>query len=174
MNFKTKDMVKASFFIALGLVLPFAFHVTGMGGQIFLPMHIPVLLCGLILGAKYGIIVGVITPILSSAITGMPPMIPGAVFMMFELGTYGFISGYLYKGKKLNLYVALIAAMLLGRFVSGIAHYTFLIAHGNDFVLKGFLAGAFITSFPGILVQIIFIPVIVKALSKFKEVSLNA
>lgn len=173
MNFKTKDMVKAAFFIALGLVLPLAFHFVNMGGKIFLPMHIPVLLCGFILGARYGLIVGLITPILSSVITGMPPMIPTGIFMMFELGTYGFASGYLYKNKRLNLYVALIVSMLLGRLVSGIANYIFLIANGNSFVLKGFLTASFVTSFPGILIQIIFIPVIVKALARNKGMSLD-
>jgi thiamine transporter ThiT len=83
MNIKTKDLVKAALFLALGIILPYIFHMEGgMGGQMFLPMHIPVLLCGFILGERYGLLVGILTPVLNSVITGMPPIYPVALAMM--------------------------------------------------------------------------------------------
>ena len=60
MNEKTKDLVWAALFLAIGIVIPYVFHVTSLPGQIFLPMHIPVLLCGVILGKKYGLILGIL------------------------------------------------------------------------------------------------------------------
>ncbi|GAA0086870.1 ECF transporter S component [Clostridium sp. CTA-7] len=162
MNVKTNNMVKASLFIALGLIFPYIFHLTGMAGPIFLPMHIPVLLCGLMLGPKYGLIIGFITPLLNSVITGMPPIYPTGISMAFELATYGFVGGFLYKKKNINMFISLILSMILGRFVSGIAMFTMLTVGGKSFVLKMFLTSAFITSIPGIVIQLILIPIVVK------------
>ncbi|RKD22183.1 Protein of unknown function [Caminicella sporogenes DSM 14501] len=169
---KTNELVKASLFLSLGLILPYAFHATGMAGPIFLPMHIPVLLCGFVLGERYGVMIGFITPFLNSFLTGMPPLYPVAISMGFELATYGFITGYLYKNKRVNVYISLIIAMIIGRFISGIANYLLLTLGGKVFVFKMFLMSAFIKSIWGILIQIVFIPIIIKAIEK-RKVSVN-
>jgi len=161
MNFKTSDLVKASLFLALGLILPFIFHATGLPGQVFLPMHIPVLLCGFILGPQYGVMVGMVTPLLSSLLTGMPPLFPIGFAMIFELGTYGLVGGYFYKNRKVNVYVSLIISMILGRFISGIIKYLLMVGTSKVFVLKGFLIVSFVTCIWGIVIQIILIPFIV-------------
>lgn len=166
MKFKTNDMVKASIFLALGLILPYFFHLMGMAGTVFLPMHIPVLLCGFILGSRYGLIVGLVTPLLSSVLTGMPPIYPIGISMCLELAMYGFISGFLYKEKGLNIFIALIIAMLAGRAVSGVANYALFTMGGKPFVFKMFLTGSFVKGMWGILIQLIFIPIIMKALEK--------
>lgn len=163
MNTKTNDMVKASLFLALGLIVPYIFHVTGIPGTVFLPMHIPVLLCGFILGSKYGIVIGFITPFLNSLLSGMPPMYP-AISMAFELATYGFVAGYFYKKKEANIYVSLIISMLLGRVVSGVANYILLTTGGKSYAFKIFLTSAFVKPVWGIIIQIVLIPIIVKAL----------
>ncbi|WDC85415.1 hypothetical protein PL321_08820 [Caloramator sp. mosi_1] len=59
---KDKKLVLASLFLALGLLIPSIFHMSGLPGNVFLPMHIPVLLCGFILGERYGALIGFITP----------------------------------------------------------------------------------------------------------------
>lgn len=69
----TRRLVMAALCVALGVVLPMAFHSVPRGGSIFLPMHIPVLLCGLACGWPYGLACGVLAPLCSSLITGMPP-----------------------------------------------------------------------------------------------------
>ncbi|WP_027625173.1 ECF transporter S component [Clostridium lundense] len=174
METNTKELVKASLFLALGLILPYIFHFTGMPGNVFLPMHIPVLLCGLILGERYGLLIGFITPLINSVITGMPPIYPVAVAMAFELAAYGWLSGYLFKRKKSNVYIALILAMIFGRLISGIANYVLMGFVGKSFVLKLFMISAFVKPLWGILIQIIIIPFVVKAIERnSKAVSLN-
>lgn len=160
----TKSLVKGSVFLALGLIIPYIFHSTGIPGTIFLPMHIPVLLCGFILGKKYGLLIGAITPFLNSVISGMPPIYPVAISMGFELATYGFLSGYLFKDKEYSIYTSLISAMIVGRFVSGISNYLLLSLGGKPYVLGMFLGGAFIKPIWGILIQLALIPAIVKGL----------
>ena len=95
MNQKTKDLVFAALCVALGLIVPQVFHlipfvgaVPNLGG-VFLPMHIPVLLCGFLCGWKYGAVCGAVVPFLSSIATGMPVMWPQGVSMIFELAVYG-------------------------------------------------------------------------------------
>lgn len=173
MKTKTHNLVSASLLLAFGLLLPYFFHMTGMAGPIFLPMHIPVLLGGLLLGPRYGLILGIITPLLNSLLTGMPPIYPTGVSMTFELATYGFITGYLYRNRNYNIYLALIPAMLLGRLVSGIATYLLLSFGGKLFVLKMFLGSAFVKSIWGILIQIAFVPMIVKVLEKSREIKVK-
>lgn len=168
MNFKTKELVSTSLFLALSLIVPYIFHTTGIAGPVFLPMHIPVLLCGFVLGKKQGFIVGIIAPFLNSILTGMPLMYPTAISMSFELATYGYVAGYLYKNRKLNCAVALIISMILGRFVSGIANYLLLTAGGKSYALKIFLTSAFIKPIWGIVIQLALIPVIVKFFEKNK------
>ncbi|WP_129723848.1 ECF transporter S component [Xylanivirga thermophila] len=166
---KTSNLVKASFFLALGIIIPYIFHLAGIGGSILLPMHIPVLLCGFLLGTRYGLIVGFITPFLNSLLTGMPPIYPMALAMAFELATYGAISGYTYKSKHLNVYLSLIIAMLAGRAVYGIVNYILLATKGEEFLFKAFLVSSFVKPIWGIIIQIAIIPFIVKMLEKNKE-----
>lgn len=170
MKIKTKELSRAGLFLALGLIIPYIFHMLGgMAGQIFLPMHLPVILCGFLLGGRYGLIVGIITPLLNSLLTGMPPIYPTGVAMAFELGTYGLISGYLYKRKRINMFISLISAMLLGRLVSGAVNYILLSMMGKKYMLEVFLASSFITPIWGILIQLILIPFLVKLVNSNKE-----
>lgn len=150
--------------VAMGLLLPQLFHAIG-AGAVFLPMHIPVLLCGFICGAPFGALCGLVTPLLSSLITGMPPMFPTCAAMMLELAAYGALTGLLY-GKKLNVYLSLVGAMLGGRVVSGIANALFMGMAGRAYGFQAFLAASFVTALPGILLQLILVPVLVLALSK--------
>ena len=76
MNEKLKRLIVAAVFLALGAVLPlFTMQIKEIGDSL-LPMHLPVMLCGLICGAKYGFSVGLILPFLRSVTFGMPPLYP--------------------------------------------------------------------------------------------------
>ncbi|MCX7695001.1 MAG: ECF transporter S component [Caloramator sp.] len=167
---KTKKIVLASLFLALGLLIPSIFHMSGLPGNVFLPMHIPVLLCGFVLGEKYGVLIGFVTPFLSSVLTGMPPIYPVAVAMAFELATYGFISGYLYKRRKMNLFVSLIVAMIFGRLVSGAANYILLTTMGKKYVLNMFITASFVKCIWGIVIHLIVIPFVVKMIERYNLV----
>lgn len=165
MNRHAKQVTISGLLVAVGLVLPMVFHTFAMGGAVFLPMHIPVLLGGFLLPPLYAILVGIITPLASSILTGMPPFFPTAIQMMFELGVYGLVISYLYNHKKASLYPAMLSAMLAGRFAAGIINYLLLTKFLNKFFsLKVFLTAQFITAFPGILLQLVMIPVMVRLL----------
>lgn len=166
MDVKTNKLVKAGLFIAFGLIIPTIFHTVGMAGEIFLPMHLPVLLCGFLLGGRYGLIAGLITPLLSSVLTGMPPIFPVSISMALELASYGCISGWMYKGKKINVFVSLIVAMIAGRIVSGAANYILLSMAGKKYMLAAFLTSSFVTPVWGIIIQLIAIPVIINLVNK--------
>lgn len=172
MNQKTKDLVSAALCVALGLIVPQVFHlipfvgsVPNLGG-VFLPMHIPVLLCGFLCGWKYGAACGAIVPLLSSVVTGMPVLWPQGVTMVFELAAYGLVTGLLYRTMKKNVYLSLIAAMIVGRVVSGIAKAVFFGVANQPFGMAAFISGAFTTAIPGIILQLVLIPVLVVALEK--------
>ena len=172
---KIKKLVITALCMALCVVLPYAFHAIPDGGSIFCPMHIPVLLCGLICGWQYGIVCGIIGPLLSSVITQMPPMayLPP---MMVELAVYGIVAGLciqFIRTKKyiLNLYISLVIAMLLGRLVAGAAKALFFMP--GAFSMKMWIAGYFITSWPGIVIQLLLIPAIIIALKKAKLISVK-
>lgn len=165
----TKKLVLNALFLALGLVLPFLTGQIPQFGNMLLPMHIPVLLCGFVCGWPSGLAVGLITPILRSVLFGMPPMFPYAIAMAFELAAYGCISGFLYKlfpKKNVYIYVTLIIAMIGGRIVWGIVSY-FLYGLGETaFTFSIFLTGGFVKALPGIVLQLILIPIIVIALKR--------
>lgn len=95
MTQSVKKIVYGGLLIAIGVILPQLFHIFGQSaGQTFLPMHIPVILASMLIGPVWGLGVAVIVPILSSLITGMPP-VPMLYFMLFELAAYAVVSGLL-------------------------------------------------------------------------------
>ena len=164
-----KKLVMSALFLAIGLVLPFVTMQIPSIGNMLLPMHIPVLLCGFICGAPYGAIVGFIVPLLRSVLFSMPTMMPNAVAMAFELCTYGFVAGLLYhkfKSYKFGVYLTLIPTMIIGRVVWGIAAFCLFKAIGNTFTWAIFFAGAVVNAIPGIIIQIVLIPTIVIGLKK--------
>lgn len=161
----TRKIVMTGLFIALGIVLPIAFHSLNMGGQIFLPMHIPVLLAGMILGPLSGLITGIITPILSSFMTGMPPMFPMLPIMIFELGVYGLSAGYIGKIFPDKIFLPLIAGMVDGRIAAGIVVFVMATFFGVEIATPlAFVKAAIIMGIPGIFIQLVIIPPIVRLL----------
>ena len=163
----TFNLTGTALCVALGLVLPLLFHALG-AGPIFLPMHIPVLLCGLLFGWQFGAVCGLAVPILSSVFTSMPPIFPTAVAMMFELCTYGVLTGVFHRKLHWNIYSALIFAMLGGRLVSGIANAVLMGVSGKPYGIQAFVTSAFVESLPGIILQIVLVPFLVLALEKTK------
>ncbi len=171
-----KNLTLSAMFLALGLVLPFLTGQIPQIGSMLLPMHIPVLLCGLICGWPYGLAVGFVTPLLRSLIFAMPVLYPSAIGMAFELATYGAVIGLLYGHSRwkciLSLYRSLIAAMLAGRAVWGVVRYLLVGmaglfgAESKLFTWQAFVAGAFLEAIPGIVLQLILIPALMLALDK--------
>jgi len=156
-------------FLALGLVLPFLTGQIPQIGNMLLPMHLPILLCGLICGWQYGAVVGFICPLLRSVLFFAPPM-PTAVGMAFELCAYGAIVGFLYGRSKwkcvISLYRSLIIAMIGGRVVWGVARVVMLGVAQVSFSWEMFISGALLTAVPGIILQLVFIPALMVALDR--------
>ena len=150
--------------LALCMVLPFLTGQIPQIGNALSPMHIPVLMCGLICGWQYGLAVGFAAPLLRFLLFGMPPIMPTGLAMMFELAAYGAFSGLLlqFLPRKLYcLYASLIGAMLCGRIVWGIARFVLGQIVGPAFTLPLFLSGAFVSAVPGIVCHILLIPPVV-------------
>ena len=143
---RIKNLVTAAMLMAVGIILPFFTGQIPQVGSMLLPMHLPVLVCGLICGWQYGGIVGFMLPLLRYVLFGMPPM-PNGISMAFELAAYGAISGFLYNRSKwqciVSLYRSLIIAMIGGRIIWGIVQGLMLGMAGNAFTWQMFLAGAF-------------------------------
>lgn len=170
MKDKIKKITLSAMFIAIGIVLPFLTGQIPQIGNMLLPMHIPVFLCGLICGWQYGAVVGFALPLMRSMMLGAPVIFPTATSMALELMTYGLVAGLLYGLSRhqciIALYRSMIIAMLSGRAVWGIAQIVFLNLQGGAFTVKAFMAGAFLNAIPGIAIQLLLIPAIMLALHR--------
>ena len=163
-----KRLVMTAICAALCVVLPLVFHWIPNAGSVILPMHIPVLLCGLVCGWPYGFVCGLIGPFLSS-FTGMPPMsiLPS---MMLECGVYGLVSGAMMRlvrtGKPVgDLYISMVTAMILGRVVSGLAKSLIFTPGVAPFA---WVTTSLVTGIPGIVIQLVIMPVLVLSLTRAK------
>lgn len=159
--------------VALAVVIPFLTANIPTLGNMLCPMHIPVLLCGFLCGWQYGFAVGAVSPVLRSLIVGMPPMFPVAFAMAFELAAYGLVSGLLYKllpKKTVNIYASLIGAMIAGRIFWGAVKFIIAGLTSTEFPFSVFIAGAVTNAIPGIILQIVLIPVVVIVLKRAKLV----
>lgn len=160
---KTQELTIAAMSLALGIILPQAFHMVPNAGSIFLPMHIPILICGFLVSPLYAFLVGLLCPIISHFVFQMPPTIMLGQ-MMVELSIYGLSTSLLskvihIKSDYLRTYIILILSMLIGRICYGLMNYLFFKA--GSYSLEIWLSAAFISSLPGILIQLILIPMLV-------------
>lgn len=164
-----KNLVSAAMLLALGLVLPFLTGQIPQIGNMMSPMHLPVLLCGLICGWQYGGIVGFVLPLFRYVLFGAPPMPAGAA-MAFELAAYGAVVGFLYARSRwqcvVALYRCLIAAMVAGRLVWAAARVVMTGVAGVPFTWELFLSGALLAAIPGIILQLIVIPAVMVAMDR--------
>lgn len=151
-------------YIISAILLPQVFHIFGMAGTVFLPMHIPVILAGFTLGPIYGLLAGVASPVISTMLTGMPVAFPMLPIMIFELGAYGVVSGLLKKYTKLPIILKLILTMLVGRIFYAVIFW--IITMFADISANLSVVSAFITGIPGILIQLVLITSIIKSLNK--------
>ncbi len=169
---KTRKMVYGGILLAVGILLPQAFHLAGIpqSGGIFLPMHIPVLLTGFLLGPLYGVLIGFLSPVISFFLTGMPP-VGRLPFMAAELTGYGLVSGLLFhnlkwKQKKLGIYVSLIVSMLAGRLIYLLMLTTATYLFHIQGAQPAMAFTAIMVGIPGIIIQLVMIPPIVYLIRK--------
>ena len=171
MNHNTKRLCFAAIMLAVGILLPMAFHAIPKGGNLFAPMHLPVFITGFLCGPMYGALIGLVCPLMSCLFTGMPTVafLPN---MMAELLVYGTASGVFFRviktGKfKLDVFLTLICSMLLGRIVGGcVAYLLYLGGTRAQYSWAIFFTGYFVTCWPAIVIQILLIPTIVTLAKK--------
>ncbi len=169
MNPRSKLLVRTALFLALAILFPIAFHQFGMAGRIFLPMHIPVLLAGFISGPVSGLVIGLLAPGLSFALTGMPPSY-AVPLMTIELCLYGLTAGLFYYRLRLNLYIALIVALVLGRIGFAIGLVILGLFIELPYGIGTYFSVAVVAGLPGIIIQIVFLPPIVAAVMRRERV----
>lgn len=169
-NMKIKQLTTSAMLFAVGLVLPFLTGQIPQIGSMLLPLHIPVFLCGLICGWRYGLFVGFVLPVFRSLLFGMPPLYPTAVAMAFELATYGAVAGAIYFRQGYfcirSLLVSMVLAMVAGRVVWGAAMLLLMGVNGESFAFAAFISGALLNAIPGIILQFVLIPSLMLALHK--------
>lgn len=164
------NIVLSALFLAIALILPFFSAQLKEIGSMLLPMHIPVMLCGLVCGPAYGLTIGLIAPILRSALFAMPVMFPSAISMAFELATYGFVVGFLFQKARWkcikSLYRCLLISMVSGRVVWGIVQCILLGLGENGFTISMFVTSAIAKAIPGVILQLLLIPTVMLMLGK--------
>jgi len=161
MKINTKQITLISLLIALCLLVPILFHVIGLG-KMFLPMFIPILLAGFIIEFPGGMLVGLLGPLVSALATGMPPLFPTAVSICIEgLATAG-VASYLYFNRNMGLWISLIAAIFAQRFARILMLLLILPLFGLP--AKTLSIVDFTYSLPGIILQILLIPILLKIL----------
>ncbi len=167
----TKKLTLSAVLLSLGLILPFFTGQMQAIGNKLLPMHLPILICGFVCGWKCGLLTGFITPLLRCVLFTMPAPI-NAICMAFELATYGAVSGFLYErfaslkcaSFRIGSYISLLGAMLSGRIIWGIVSVIVYGINNSSFTWQIFISGALLNAIPGIVLQMILIPILILAL----------
>lgn len=162
----TRRITYTGLFAALGILIPQFFHMIGGPGlgSILLPMHLPVLIGAMLLGPLSGMLIAMISVVVG-AMMGMPPM-PMAIFMFFELSTYGLVAGYLYKNRKVPMMVSLVAAMIAGRVASLAVVQIFLNVFGAQLPPVFGTLGMFAAGVPGMVLQLVLVPSVLLVLQR--------
>lgn len=156
--------------IALAVVLPQIVHIAlgQPGGVQLLPMYLPVLIGGCLLGWKWALAVGLLSPVVSFAITslmGNPmPALPRLPFMMAELAVFALVSGLFSKKIYENglwAFPAVILAQLAGRavFLGLVAIFQSVAPFSVEMIWGQICAG-----WLGLLIQAIVVPLLIIAI----------
>lgn len=173
-----KRIVIAGLLLAIGVIVPYIFHMSGIAGPVFLPMHIPVLLGGFLLPPHLAFILGALTPLLNSLVSGMPALFPLAIIMVIELGFYGLITSLLYRKMKVPSILTLIISMVIGRLMAGVTVFLLAIFFSGDLAPAfldpiAFIIASVTTGLPGIIIQLILVPTLVYSIMKYTTIDLD-
>lgn len=168
-----KRLVIAGLLLAIGIIVPSIFHTSSLPGTVFLPMHIPVLIGGFLLPPHLALILGMVTPLLNSFITGMPILFPMAIILVFELGFYGLIASLMYRKLKIPSVISLIISMLAGRAMAGLAVFILAAFFGLKEDPMTFVIAATSAGLPGIIIQLFIIPTLIHSITKYTTIDLD-
>lgn len=153
--------------VALGVFAPWTCHQFHLAGPTFLPMQFFVLLAGLMFGWRVGLVVGLLTPLTSYAISGMPVLnvLPQVAV---ELSSYGVIAGLLREKLNLRVIWSLLGAMVGGRLALLMAIGVVSLVSGESYSALGVESSPLLVvwsvvkqGWTGIIIQLASIPVVV-------------
>ncbi len=162
----SRTVVYTGLFLALGILLPQMFHFLPIAnvGKVMLPMHIPAILAGFLLGSRSGAVVGALSPIISCMLFQMPSVLTMPI-MAVEIMCYGIMAGVVSKNIK-STYLGLIIVMICGRIASGLMYVVMI----NLFGVSGLNMQMFVLGLsagvPGAILQLVIIPPMVKLIKK--------
>ena len=166
-KYTVRDIVFGGLFLALAIVVPYLLHLVGGGklGSIFLPMLLPIAMCGFLTNPRVAVVVGMIAPLVSSLLTGMPPMYPPIAFIMCGEGMIlGGLTSVLYRTARLNVWASLATAATSDRLFVALA--MFVLSRWLDIPERLFSWAAVLHGLPGVALQFAIIPATVKLLEK--------
>lgn len=169
----TKRLVIAGLLLAIGVIIPTIFHTTGIPGPVFLPMHIPVLLGGFLLPPHLALLLGMLTPVINSLVTGMPQLFPMGIIMIFELGFYGLVASLLYRRLRLPSILSLILSMIAGRLMSGVVIFVLVAFFAIEIDPMVFIISGITTGLPGIIIQLVLIPTLIYSIVRYTTIDLD-
>ena len=165
-----KKLTLTAMFLSLGIVLPMIFGQVSQIGSMLLPMHIPVFLCAFICGWEYSVPMSFILPLLRTVLFSRPKMYPDAIAIAFELAVYALVAGIIFgvfsKKDLKAVYVSMLSAMILGRVVRILVQMALLGVKGEIFTLGAVFSSVVITGIPGIILQLIAVPLILFILKR--------
>lgn len=169
---RARELSLGGLFIALGIIIPVSFHAFGGGklGAVFLPMYLPVLACSMLVSPPIAAAVGLLTPVLSSALTGMPPILPTLPMMVAELVVMATLASLLHRRLRLHALPSVVVALVAGRIVMALMAWLLVSAlpvgvqESLPPVMRtplAYVAAATVTAVPGLIVQIVAVPAVV-------------
>lgn len=160
---KIKTALFVAVFTALSVLTPLAAHYFGgaAAGRLFLPMHFFVLAGALLLGWQAGLAIGILTPLISYSLTGMPPVMV-LPFIVIEVAAYGFLAG-LFQQKFKNIWLSLAGVLILGRVIL----FAGLMILPTKLPAMPYVLGAIKDGWRGIALQVLLVPIAVIAITKF-------
>ena len=163
--------------LALALLLPFLTGQIPSIGKMFSPMHLPVLLCGMLCGPIFGFAVGLVAAPIRFILFGMPQM-PNVLYMTGELAMYGLLSGIFVRilpKRKLCLYASLLLSMIGGRIAYAIIFISINLSGAKtiEALILPVISATILTAWPGIVLQLLIIPALLIVLEKAKLIPLK-
>ncbi|MDZ7332476.1 MAG: hypothetical protein ONB31_10905 [candidate division KSB1 bacterium] len=157
MKTATQQITITGLFIALCVIVPFVFHLAGLG-MIFLPMFLPILLAGFIIRFPLAMLVGILGPIVSSVLTGMPPLFPTAVSMMVEGMAAAGLASFLFQARKMPLWLVLPLAVVAERIVRVAMIFSILPLFGLP--AREWSIAEITLTLPGVALQLFLVPMV--------------
>jgi len=163
-KYSGRDLLLGGLFLVLALVIPVFFHAVGLGSA-FLPMFFPIIIAGFLVALPVAVVVGLMAPITSSLLTGMPPIFPPTAFIMMVEGVVlAGVPALLYQKYKLNIWLTLLVTILADRLV--LLGAVLLAAKWLELPQGVLGLASLIRGIPGIILIFIVIPSLVKKLQE--------